>query len=68
MTINYKVPLRDMEFVYYELFDGNESDFYSAKIKTARFYMLKLLPQTETLLSTLSAGSHSLMDFDDEYF
>ncbi len=22
MTINYKAPLRDMEFVYYELFDG----------------------------------------------
>jgi alkylation response protein AidB-like acyl-CoA dehydrogenase len=48
--------------------DGTEADFYNAKIKTARFYMHKLLPQTSALLTTIEAGSESLMDFDEAYF
>ncbi len=48
--------------------DGDEADFYKAKIKTARFYMQKLLPQTGSLLATVEAGSDSLMDFDEGYF
>jgi len=48
--------------------DGGEADFYKAKIKTARFYMQKLLPQTGSLFSTIMTGSDSLMDFDEEYF
>ena len=47
---------------------GSEANFYKAKIKTARFYMQKLLPQTTSLLATLEAGSDSLMDFDEAYF
>jgi len=47
---------------------GDEADFYKAEIKTARFYMQKLLPQTQSLLSTIEAGSDCLMDFDEAYF
>ncbi|MCP3673154.1 MAG: acyl-CoA dehydrogenase [Gammaproteobacteria bacterium] len=47
---------------------GDETAFYKAKIKTARFYMQKLLPQTASLLATVEAGSDSLMDFDEGYF
>ncbi len=46
----------------------DSEDFYRAKIKTARFYMQKLLPQTESLLTSLQAGSDSLMDYDEAYF
>ena len=48
--------------------NGDEADFYKAKIKTARFYMQKLLPQTASLLVTIESGSDSLMDFDEAYF
>jgi len=47
---------------------SDDADFYKAKIKTARFYMQKLLPQTGSLLTTLESGSNSLMDFDEAYF
>lgn len=42
--------------------------FYKGKIKTARFYMTKLLPQTGALLSTILAGGETLMDMEDELF
>jgi len=45
-----------------------DADFYKAKVKTGRFYMQKLLPKTGALLATLSAGSDSLMDFDESWF
>lgn len=48
--------------------NGDEAKFYQAKIKTARFYMQKLLPQTGSLFSTIMAGSETLMDFDEEFF
>ncbi len=47
---------------------GEDSKFYSVKIKTAGFYMQKLLPQTDSLLITLMAGSSSLMEFDEDLF
>jgi len=46
----------------------DDGDFYKAKIQTARFYMQKLLPQTDYLVTTLEAGSDSLMEFKEEYF
>ena len=48
--------------------NGTEPEFYQAKIKTARFYMQKLLPQTASLVATIEAGSSTLMDFDEAYF
>ena len=40
---------------------GSEKEFYEAKLATARFYMQKILPNTISLLSSITAGSKSLM-------
>ncbi len=42
--------------------------FYKSKIKTAKFYMAKVLPRTGTLLSTILAGGETLMDVEEELF
>ena len=42
--------------------------FYKGKIKTARFYMSKLMPQTGALLSSILAGGETIMDLEDELF
>ena len=42
--------------------------FYKGKIKTAKFYMAKILPRTGTLLSTILAGGETLMDVEEELF
>ena len=47
---------------------ARDRDFYTAKIKTARFYMDKILPRTATLAATIRTGSESLMDMDAELF
>ncbi|PWC87232.1 acyl-CoA dehydrogenase [Azospirillum sp. TSH100] len=47
--------------------EGNAS-FYEAKIKTARFYMTKLLPQTNSLFITIAAGAKPLMELEDAAF
>ncbi len=48
--------------------EGEEADFYRAKIATARFYMQKLLPQTGALFAAIMAGKATLMDFDEAAF
>ena len=45
---------------------GGEETFYQAKIRTARFFLRHLLPQTGGLAATIEAGAACLMDFDDE--
>ncbi len=47
--------------------EGNAA-FYDAKLKTARFYMAKLLPQTNALFITIMAGAQPLMEMDDAVF
>ncbi|MES9830403.1 MAG: acyl-CoA dehydrogenase C-terminal domain-containing protein [Candidatus Thiodiazotropha sp.] len=42
--------------------------FYRTKLKTARFYMRRLLPQTQSLLASIKSGAASLMEFDEEEF
>ena len=42
--------------------------FYKGKIKTAKFYMVKILPYTGALLSTILAGGETLMDVEEELF
>ncbi|MFL0802894.1 MAG: acyl-CoA dehydrogenase C-terminal domain-containing protein [Agarilytica sp.] len=44
--------------------DSNEAEFYSSKIKTARFYYQRILPRTRTLADTMKSGAGNLMDFD----
>ncbi len=45
---------------------GEGESFYTTKRKTARFFFERLLPQTASLLTQLTAGADSLMAFDDE--
>ncbi|PWC46384.1 acyl-CoA dehydrogenase [Azospirillum sp. TSA6c] len=47
--------------------EGNAA-FFDAKIKTARFYMTKLLPQTNSLFITIAAGAKPLMELEDAAF
>lgn len=45
-----------------------EDAFYEAKLKTARFYMQKLLPKSSSLFASIMAGSKPLMTFKDDEF
>ncbi len=42
--------------------------FYRAKLGTARFYMLRLLPQTGALRAAIEAGAAVMMEFADADF
>ncbi|MDQ8160339.1 MAG: acyl-CoA dehydrogenase C-terminal domain-containing protein [Gemmatimonadota bacterium] len=42
--------------------------FLEAKLKTARFYFSRLLPEAAALLSAIQSGSGSIMAFRDEEF
>jgi hypothetical protein len=42
--------------------------FYAAKVMTARFYFARLLPESNSLFTTLMAGSDSLMAMPAEAF
>ncbi len=44
------------------------SEFARTKIKVARFYMQHLLPQTKMLAASITAGSESIMDIEEEFF
>jgi butyryl-CoA dehydrogenase len=43
-------------------------NFYTAKLASARFYMAKIIPETGSLLSSITAGSASLMALAEEAF
>ncbi|HEV7372479.1 acyl-CoA dehydrogenase C-terminal domain-containing protein [Arenibaculum sp.] len=47
---------------------GGRDAFYEAKIKIARFYFAKLLPQVNALFITVNAGAKPLMDVEAEAF
>jgi hypothetical protein len=47
---------------------GAESAFYDAKLRTARYYMQRLLPRTGGLFATMMSGSAPIMDFPDAAF
>ena len=42
--------------------------FYTAKVNTARFYMERVLPQTNALFAQIMAGGKSIMAFDEAAF
>lgn len=48
--------------------DGDDHAFYQAKIDTARFFMVKLLPQTGALFSSIMAGGETLMALEEDAF
>jgi alkylation response protein AidB-like acyl-CoA dehydrogenase len=47
---------------------AKEKDFYETKIKTGRFYMEKIMPQSLTLAASINNGATSLMDIAAEKF
>jgi len=48
--------------------NGSSDDFYGNKIKTAVFYAEHLLPRSQGLLSTVKAGSASVMSIEVDAF
>jgi alkylation response protein AidB-like acyl-CoA dehydrogenase len=42
--------------------------FYLAKVKTARFYIQKVMPQSEAFLQNILSGSDTLMDMEERLF
>ena len=47
---------------------GSRAGFYDAKLKTARFYFAKILPQVNSLNLSIMAGAKPVMDFPAEAF
>ena len=48
--------------------NDDPTGFYKSKVKTAKFYMHKLMPVTGSLLSSIMAGGDTIMDMEDELF
>ncbi|MBV8471938.1 MAG: acyl-CoA dehydrogenase C-terminal domain-containing protein, partial [Hyphomicrobiales bacterium] len=47
---------------------GDEAWFYKGKLATARFFMSRLLPETSSLLTIISAGAKPIMELEAEAF
>lgn len=47
---------------------GDETEFYSAKLATARFYFERILPQVGALLAQIKAGKASMMELEATAF
>lgn len=45
-----------------------DKDFYEAKIKTARFFMQRMLPEADARFKMVMAGANSLMEMDEDQF
>ncbi len=48
--------------------EDQRDDFHKAKLATARFYMTYLLPEANSLFTTITAGAGPLMDPPAEWF
>jgi len=46
--------------------EESDDPFYRTKLKTARFYMERVLPQTQSLLASIQSGSACMMDFEED--
>ena len=47
---------------------NGDAAFYDAKVKTARFYFAKILPQVETLAATIRTGAAPVMELEAAAF
>ena len=47
---------------------SSETVFYGAKLKSADFYMARVLTETDSLLAEVLAGKTTLMAFSEEEF
>ena len=48
--------------------NADDSAFYEAKLKTARYYMARVLPETSLRLARIKSGAEPLMALDAEAF
>jgi alkylation response protein AidB-like acyl-CoA dehydrogenase len=48
--------------------DDDPTGFYAGKLKTARFYYERILPETSSLFAMIMAGGDSIMDMEEELF
>ena len=48
--------------------NGEEAEFYQAKVAAARFFVTRLLPETNLLFTTLTSGKATLMALPAEAF
>jgi hypothetical protein len=48
--------------------DGDEALFYKGKVATARYYMARLLPETNGLFASIATGAKPLMELEAEAF
>jgi hypothetical protein len=48
--------------------EGPEATFYQGKLATARFFMARLLPETNALFANITAGAKPLMALPAEAF
>ena len=51
-----------------EMLESDETGFYTAKLKTAKFYYDKILPETGSLFSIIMSGGESIMSFSEDEF
>jgi hypothetical protein len=47
---------------------GEEAEFYNAKLASARFFMARILPETNSLFTVLTSGKATLMALPAEAF
>ncbi len=48
--------------------NGGDNGFHATKLKTARFYMARLMPETSSLFAQLMAGKRTLMEMGADEF
>ena len=47
---------------------SDNTGFYQAKLGTARFFLHRLLPQTDSLAAAIASGSRTMMEFPEHAF
>jgi hypothetical protein len=47
---------------------NDRAEFYGAKLKTARFFMERMLPEVESRFRMVMAGAKPLMDMSESEF
>ncbi|RMF15635.1 MAG: acyl-CoA dehydrogenase [Gammaproteobacteria bacterium] len=67
-VVSYAYMWARMVAVAAEKEAGDSSGFYTAKLKTARFFYDRLLPRRASLLAAIESGSDSTMAMEDEQF
>ena len=54
--------------ISYNKQNDDPDDFYKAKIASGKFYMLKILPETGSLMSSILSGAKSYNEYENKFF